>query len=139
MAETLPLVNLYNFDGLALILSHPSGVLYSNQVAGLGCLHPEVEGVLIPLPVKTGRPELHALQSHFRGGWWCLTEEDAKVIDGIFRRHGLAFLRVDRTRLGDSFEAWVHVSVDPPQEERGLALLHGFASRSGVVTWLNSD
>ena len=55
MEDLRPIVNLYEFDGLELILEFPSGVLYSNQVAGYGCYQPEIEGIMVPLPVKPGR------------------------------------------------------------------------------------
>ncbi len=134
-----PMVNLDEFAGLGLILLHPSGVLFTNQVAGFVCMHPEVEGVFVPLPERVGRPEVHALRAHFRGNWHTLTEEDAKVVDGIFRSSQLGFLRVDRARLADSYEAWVYVVVDHPQQDRAMDLFHGFTTRAGIVTWMNSD
>lgn len=134
-----PIVTLDEFDGLGLILLHPSGVLYTNQVAGYGCLHPEVEGIFVPLPVQVGRREIHALQQHFRGSWHPLTDADAQVVDGVFQANNLGYLRVDRARLADSYEAWVYVTVDHPQQDREAALFHGFTTRAGVVTWMNSD
>lgn len=139
MEDLRPIVNLYEFDGLGLILEFPSGVLYSNQVAGYGCYQPEIEGIMVPLPVKPGRTGLNALENHFRGGWKHLSEQDAEVVDGIFRTEGYDFLRVDRTRLNDSFEAWVYVRIQVPNRDRDLDLIHGFKTDRGVVTWPNSD
>lgn len=63
-----PFVDLLNFDGLGLIIPFPSGVIYTNQVGGLGCLHPEIEGVFAPL--STGNKKiLFALENHFKGNW----------------------------------------------------------------------
>jgi len=137
--DTRPIVNLYEFDGLGLILEFPSGVLYSNQVAGYGCYQREIEGIMVPLPVRPGRTALNALENHFRGGWNNLTEQDAQVVDGIFRTEGYDFLGVDRARLNDSYEAWVHVRIQVKNQDRDLDLIYGFKTDRGVVTWPNSD
>jgi hypothetical protein len=90
-------IDLTFFQEVGLIFCHPSGVVYTNQAAGLGCLHPEVEGVFCPLPVRPGRAELYALTHHFKGPWNSLREEDADVVDRILRRNGHEYLKVDRT------------------------------------------
>ena len=50
---TLPvqrtLVRLWQITGPGLIISHPSGVIYSNLTGGYACDHRELEGVFVPL------------------------------------------------------------------------------------------
>lgn len=139
MSETRPVINLYKYDGLGLILKYPSGVWYSNQVGGYACYHPEEEGVFVPLPIQTGRPEIYALASHFKGSWASLIEEDADEIDRILSRHGLDWLHVDRDHLERSFEAWIHVIIDHAQQYRSSLLFYGFSTTTGVLIWENSD
>ena len=130
------LVHLEEFDGLGLIVKAPTAIAFTNQVGGLGCFHPEQEGVFVPLPVKVGRPEIHALQQHFRGKWHSLAEEDAAVVDGILRRNDIGYLSADRTLLAESFEAWIHVVISP----QGAAdLFEAPEWVAGVLTWANSD
>ncbi len=131
-----PLVDLSEFDGLGLIFKTMSGVSFTNQVAGLGCLHPQVEGIFAPLPVVKGRPELHALRSHFRGWWRSLQPVDADIVDGILRRNGKPFLSVDRELLLDSYEAWIHVNVNAGE----CPYMQNASNwHSAVLTWQNSD
>jgi hypothetical protein len=131
----LPLVQLYEFQGLALIVKAATGIRFTNQVGGTGCFHPEVEGVLVPLPERVGRPEYYALSQHFRGDWSALEESDADVIDRILHRNGLGWMKVDRARLGESWEAWVHVHIDPSTQD----LFEASHWVEGILTWENSD
>src|ERR1700743_2131189 len=114
MAEK-PVIDLSWFDGLGLIIQHPSGVFYTNQVGGHGCFHPEVEGVFFPLQTDVNRYELNTLQQHFKGGWEALNEFEANLVDTVLRRssRNLNWISVDRSRLKDSFEAWVYVLLNP--------------------------
>lgn len=131
-----PLVDLLDFDGLGLIISFPSGVIYTNQVGGYACLHPEVEGVFVPLPVGH-KKILFALQTHFSGNWHHLEEKDADVIDKLLRSDDFGYIKVDRNRLSDSFESWIYVEIDEIKET--FPLIGGFEKPSGILTWANSD
>jgi len=135
----MPKADLYEFDALGLILSRNTGIVYTNQVAGIGCLHPEIEGAFVPLFDGIGRPAIHALTQHFRGNWHPITDSDADSIDGILRRAHLGFIVTDRERLADSYEAWVFVDVHENAQESSIPLLSGFGAQKGVLTWPNSD
>jgi hypothetical protein len=111
-------------------------VVFTTQAGGLGCCHPEVEGVFVPLFEDHGRVSMSLMQ-RFRGDWHPISEEDATMIDRLLKNNGLEFIRVDRSRLSESFEAWVHVSVEEPTSE--IRLISGFGSARGVLTWSNSD
>ncbi len=43
------IINLYQFSGIGLIVSHPTGIVYTNQTGGYACLSPEFEGAFVPL------------------------------------------------------------------------------------------
>lgn len=133
-------IELDSFNGLGLIVLHPSGVLYTNQVAGNGCFHPEVEGVFVPLETDVNRYELNALEQHFKGSWNSLNESEADLIESILRksRCGLNWISVNRTRLKESFEAWVYVNLNP-KTDRMFEYLTGFDNSQAILTWQNSD
>ena len=58
------------------------------------------------------------------------------MIDGILAdMPGRDEIAVDRTKLNESWEAWVHVKVNGPL----LALLEHAAPTEAILTWPNSD
>jgi hypothetical protein len=150
-----PLISLIDHVGLGLILEFPSGVIYSNQTGGTSCLHPELEGVFIPLRndcVQESREFLspeHVLFAYFGGPKWRGTgatkgidSEDADFIDQLLAKYRLAHcITTDRSRLRDSQEAWVWVQVTSDEDVPELGAFVGFAPypRSGVLTWQNTD
>jgi hypothetical protein len=138
-----PLISLEFVHGVGVIVIHPSGVFYSNQVGGYATLTPEIEGVYVPL-INTEVQFEKMLWDHFTGPKWkrsCaggIDTEDADVIDGILRAaYPTDLLTVDRSRLSESCEAWVYVDI-APQPHDGYPL-YGFGKRKGVLTWYNSD
>jgi hypothetical protein len=134
------LIDLDALREIGLIILHPSGVLYTNQVGGHGCFHPEAEGVFFPLPVSPYGRELGALSEHFKGSWEALNEFEADMVDSVLRKSSvdLSWISVDRSRLKDSFEAWVYVNLSP--RKTGMReRLQGFDDSRGVLTWPNSD
>ena len=149
-----PKVLLYEHVGLGLIVASPSGVIYSNQAGGTACLQPELEGILIPLRndcLLEGNQLLSpaiALEEYFTGEKWRgtgaihgINDEDADFIDGLLQAHRLTHcLKVDRTRLSESREAWIHVEVTS-DEHTEIPLFSGLGPypRPGVLTWPNSD
>jgi hypothetical protein len=68
---------------------------------------------------------------------------DADFIDSLFARVGLGtVLSVDRSRLHESHEAWIHILISCDEaEDVNLAVFSGFTPypRRGVFTWHNSD
>lgn len=63
-----------------------------------------------------------------------LVTDDADAIDNVLNECGVP-LRVDRDRLGDSYEAWVHVVI----LNNGDDLLTAFGDHKAVLTWRNCD
>ena len=147
-----PNIQLWEGVGLGLIIEYPSGVLYSNQTGGTTCLHPQAEGVFVPL---RGEVEVESnallspeteLYAYFAspphsgtGATGGLASADVDFIAAV-----LAKYRLDRTialnmdKLRDSHEAWVHVLVNG---DGGFECFSGFEPypRTGILTWTNSD
>jgi hypothetical protein len=60
-----------------------------------------------------------------------IDEEDAKVIDSIFRLSSLTdLITVDRSRLQDSCEAWIYVVLPAQREKIYLSAFSGFGESS---------
>jgi hypothetical protein len=106
-----PLVHLDDFPDLGLLIKAPTGIRYTTQAAGLSCEHPESEGFFVPLRTSVGRPELATITGLFRGFWGPLTGVEAGAVNRALHRHGFGSIRVDRSMLAQSREAWVHVMV----------------------------
>jgi hypothetical protein len=72
-----------------------------------------------------------------------LDAEDADFIDAILRSNALSdSISVDRTRLRESHEAWVHVLVHREEEnQHDLKIFCGLGPypRPGILTWTNTD
>ena len=141
---------------VGLIILRKSGVIYSNQVGGYHCFHPEVEGVFYPLniyhyakdirdKVKDGEDlyellyedldRVIGLNSRYHG--WCdngISAKDADKLDDIFKMYELPFM-VDRTRLTESMEAWVYVIITG--EKKGF--FEGFVGEKAIFVYPNSD
>jgi len=148
-----PTIDLGESVGLGLIVALPTGVVYSNQTGGFSCLRPGLEGAFIPLRndcldtwelLGPGRALWEYFQGppyHGSGATAGLDEADADVIDALLARGPSSTnLRVDRTRLRDSHEAWVWVVISG--DDAGPAPVFtalGPYPRHGVLTWQNTD
>jgi hypothetical protein len=122
-------IELWEAIGLGLIVECPTGIIYSNQTGGTSCLHPEVEGVFVPLrnacdeTRKVFGPE-NELFDYFTGpkhggagATSGLDSADADFIDDLLRKYALGgVVAVDRGRLAESHEAWVYVTVGREEE-----------------------
>lgn len=137
-----PTVLLYGLDGVGIIIPYPSGVVYQNQTGGYSCVQSSAEGVFVPLE---GEPFDHyeALHTFFFKGKWAgncangIDGETADFIDATLARlPGHSGIKVDRSRLTDSHEAWVYITLADPT---CAGLLEGFTATRGILTWPNSD
>ena len=100
-----------------------------------------MEGYLVPFAGEHS-DKCERLLSHFTGpkwGGWCaefIDAETADVIDSILTDvPGRDQIRVDRTKLIDSREAWVHVKIEGPL----LGLREHDEPSEAILTWPNSD
>lgn len=46
-------------------------------------------------------------------------------------------MKVDRSNLEQSFEAWIYVEVEDLNDP--IAIINGFGRTKGILTWANSD
>jgi len=143
MTDDKPLVRLWELHGLGLIISCPSGVIYSNQVDGYANDHLTMEGTFVPLQDEDVDQQT-MLYEYFTGPKWrghCyggIDEETADFLDSVFALSpSSACLKVNREKLAHCGEAWIHVVITP--EDARFLLFEGFSSTSGVATWENSD
>ena len=110
--DTRIVVDLYFFEGLALIVPGATGVIYEQQ----GCnMHHRrrLEGFFVPLLVHLPPPcdIANQLSLYFDGPkWWgeCCWGIDDETADFVERAlsnmPGLADIKVDRTKLDESME-----------------------------------
>ncbi|ACL03123.1 conserved hypothetical protein [Desulfatibacillum aliphaticivorans] len=132
-------------ERIGLIIVWKSGVVYSNQTGGLACFLSKQEGVFVPIGEGLlNQDEL--LWEHFTGSKWfgaCMDgidEETADYIDEVLEQNiETSCVKVDRSRLGKSHEAWIYVTIadDPNSEERRI--IKGFDGCRAVLTWDNSE
>lgn len=168
------LIRLWDSVGLGLIILGPSGVMYSNQAGGTCCLQPQDEGFFVPLHDEVLGQERMLLDYFLQPEAPSAAPEgfDLKTADFIDEVLGISqstrFLKVDRTKLRDSVEAWVYVEVSEQPEEPPVTFdghigetasgeiwrasdyaelpippnsypVYGFGACKGVLTWCNSD
>jgi hypothetical protein len=114
-------------SGCGLIVPYPSGIAYRNQVAGRLCRQHSLEGIFVPVDWDDAA---NAMEDVFFGDD-ILSPEDADRIDAKLTDRGA---RVDRSKLGESCEAWVWLTLD-----NGVRFIEDFACSEAVFTWENSD
>lgn len=142
---------LHDLNDVALIVCIDSSVIYENQVGGSACFSAEVEGVLASLYIPLEKSRL-LVSLPFDGEPFGLSEKAADTIDKILSSEvATNFLRIDRTKILQSMEAWVFVRIESPvgdfvaSESVNRAFggppthLFGFGECGGVLTWPNSD
>ena len=149
----LPVIHLSELSGLFLILKWPSGFAYATQTGGLSCEQSWAEGILVPLGLA-GQERLDERfgdgRTKYSGGCFNgIDDDDAAWIDSVLAHLDPAFDRgplitVDRSRLADSSEAWVHVRIGPhperhPRDTFDFWPFHGIPAQEAILTWENSD
>ena len=140
-----PVIDLgLGLDCVGVIIEWPSGVIYANQTSGFTCNRPQLEGVFMPLEDES-RVFADALLEHFTskpydGGGWASREEriTQTTADFLDIRLGAWGIQVDRSKLSESEEAWIHVVLISNPDER-FPLYSGFEKAQGVLVWCNSD
>jgi hypothetical protein len=143
-------INLYDLESFALVVEYASGVTYENQVGGVVCALEEIEGVLSPLDIGTDDAERISTCPFLQGALG-ISPEIADTIDAILAtKRSTSFMKVNRSRLHESQEAWVHVLLDTPADDAPgrvgqfkpgtyFGPIFGFGASRGVLTWPNSD
>ena len=126
----------------ALIVPEETGVVFTNQVNGTACEHREIEGILIPINNDCApenyqdllETKLCALFDD--AAWGPFTQRKANEIDAVLKAYAeTRGIKVDRSRLRESVEAWVYVVA----EKTEFGCYRGFGKIRGILTWPNSD
>jgi hypothetical protein len=144
---TRAIVHLDGHLGSGVILKWPSGIEYAIQSGGTYCLRPSCEGIFVPWYNDLGLdpPVFIGIESALQGLPWRIASGDllakeADAIDAILAQAPAhRGTRVDRRMLAESWEAWVHVTIDPDSMIREqVSGLDPFPD-GGVLVWGNSD
>ena len=126
-----------------LVINHASSIKYQNQVGGVVCAIERLEGVLASLAV--GAEDIERIMNlPYSQGAEGINTEIADTIDAVLSSDPrTAFVKVDRARLDESWEAWVYVLIETPEGTDPVpgysGSVYGFGSTKGVLTWPNSD
>lgn len=148
------IVNLWRLSSAGMIIYAPTNVFYSNQTGGYGVYHPQQEGLFVPLSTasdRLGTKSICALSDElykyfgYHGKWkgHCyngIDEETAVYMDELFLKYRVTeHLRVDRDKLSESHEAWVHITLHYPDPK--WAFVEGLTPfpQKAIFTWPNSD
>lgn len=142
----IPIVDLcFMPNAIMLIMKHESGVVYRNQTCGVSCLMQQIEGVLAPVEML----DQANVERIMNLPWVPIRGISTELADAL--DHMLAsisttqFLTVDRDRLDDSTEAWVHVVANTcedrpwPRGDDYGGEVFDFGRCKAVLTWPNSD
>ncbi len=149
-------VLLWEHAGTGLIVPRRTGVVYANQVAGHSCFEMRCEGFFVPIANDVGLEPDHQLRSpenelfHYfqrHPSWDNFTSKHADAVEHAFKGFSLwQGLTVDRLRLNECYEAWVHVNVTFETDvyeksvNRPCLMVTGLgASFSAILTWTNTD
>lgn len=141
--------------GTGLIIKWPTGIFYSNQAGGTFCIAPEEEGFFFPFGNDADENNIFLskeddLCEYFtgpkvlsEGAIRGITEKNANDIDEMLSGQlFMVTIKVDRTKLKQSHEAWVHVLVyQNVKINENLCHFRGFDSYplKAVLIWCNSD
>jgi len=135
-------VTLYNLYGVAAVVPMKTGVIHTNQIGGGACLHPELEGILVPFN-DDYEPEDYKLSLEYQlmemfaeNGWGTIMPKQADEIDALLKTFpDTNCAVVNRAKLEESHESWVWCNVTESEH----SCLEGFGNVEVVLTWCNSD
>jgi hypothetical protein len=129
------IVLLYGIDdGCGLIAPFPTGITFQQQTGGLRCFQSYLEGFFFPVAWRrVVEAAKSAFLEHDRGESLAEMGELPDLIDRALAEETRGALRLDRTKLRRSHEAWLWLEGD------FSCWLEGFKVREAVFTWENSD
>lgn len=130
----MKIISLYALPyEVMLVLEHASGVTYENQVGGVVCCRAELEGVLVPIDLHSDAVQ-QIMDLPYDAGLG-ISGELADAIDrALAASPGARYLTVDRTRLAESYEAWVFVVADIPESSENQLQVRTPALRAASAT-----
>lgn len=134
-------------EAAGIIVPAPTGVIYSNQVGGTRCAHPELEGFFIPWPLRRFEKWAHPLHDFYG----CDDGVDVPAEECIlWVRAWLNEVRIDHrvecltaeeyVSFGQILaEAWAPVRIAASSRWRCAPWQEALAGRIVIYTWQNSD
>lgn len=139
---------ILSLNQAAVIILRATGIIYQNQTGGHTCAERCAEGALVLLtdpflitetpnelyqcPIEAGLKQIDWNRCYFGG----FDETCADKIDLLLQSNGFTKqVLVDRTRLKESEEAWIYVTLKPSDYANYL----GFGDCNGILVWANSD
>jgi len=146
-----PIIEIWDSVGLGIIIEYPTGILVSTQTGGTACLHPEIEGIYLPLSNDYTIPEKIFLSPEIdlndyfiekyngTGAINGIDKEDIEAITDILKEYKLdEMISINVQKAKQSHEAWIHILL---QESERYSIVKGFEPypRNGILTWNNSD
>lgn len=134
------ILSLFDLIGVAVIIKIPTGVIYTNQTCGTACLHPKIEGALLPVnndfDLKDYEDSLEIKLSTLLKDCNRLSLIQADEVDDLLSGYPQTEgIKIDRKQISESHESWLHVILKPTK----YAGFTGSKERKGVLTWPNSD
>lgn len=141
-------VSLYDHVGTGLIIKAKTGIVWTTQAGGVNCLQPECEGLFVPFGndldldhklISLDRTLFELFLVGYRGTTWAEPFERALAEYAATHWRPFAGIELDRSRLADSVEAWVHVIYRPAAEDFRLFEGLGEPPFEAVLTWTNGD
>lgn len=140
---------LYPLEQPAIIVKAKTGLVYTNQTAGVMCHHPEQEGFLVLLD-----PPPRKFTIFDSNRWYdempAFNNETYDEIEATLnRKHAYYWhirdIRVDRTAKNE--EAWIHVRFRGDFSKEGNFRTdwdsdpqpQAFPEYEGILTWKNCD
>ena len=140
-------IELDEVEGICFVVGHNTGVTYTHQCGGYSCFQQTHEGFLVPQ--KNSKELADALFDYFFNGpkyrGFCsqgIDDKDADFIDGLLNSGEQKWIRVDRSKLKDSMEAWIYLSLEPdyPCFPYYYPCSYNIDPASSIVmVWENSD
>jgi hypothetical protein len=127
-------IELDNIEDIGAIIPMKTGVRWTNQVGGNSCLHPELEGVYIPIIKfdETANDPLYNV--------WDM-DYDAKIVGKFLLTFGISSVFEPITNFPEKLqEAWIWVQVRSDCDCSGIQIgFYPFAGMPCVITYRNSD
>lgn len=135
-------IELYDLIQTILIVQEKTGIVYTNQVGGTRCFHPEIEGYIVPveydIPIDEPKNSLtyKLCQMFPEGNPGSIGEAEAlKIQEHLSASPFTSDIEVDWSKLNESLESWVYVNVSGEL----AAKINRSTNNKVILTWPNSD
>ena len=135
-------VELLSITQTVLIVPRITGIIYTNQVGGTECDHPELEGFIVPieydLHIDNFQESLtYKLCEMFpEGNPGVVEHRDAERIQKLLDRSPFTkCVTIDWGKLKMSKESWIYVIVNGTLDDT----IENGKIKEAILTWPNSD